>query len=175
MASLNEDDKTGLNLLKLLDGEKASHKEKNLGQGPHMSSNPVDFPSDLGSFGNEFRLPKGNFEFRSSSGVVPLEDHPLSYMGEGDVNMMEVEHENQFAMEQAYGHPPEQHGYECLNDQPNLAQELTIAQSLNAHMERNLCNLRAEYEDLKAKCEFAFSSYNSTLLDLNKSNSMRST
>ncbi|GKC68512.1 hypothetical protein Tco_1101110 [Tanacetum coccineum] len=137
------DDKTGLNLLKLLGGVKASHREKISGQRPHMFSNPVDFLSELGSFGNEFQLPKGNFEFGSSSGVVPLKDHPLSYMGRGD-------------------------GYECLDDQPNLAQELAIAQSLNADMERNLCNLQAENEDLKAKYELAFSSYNIRLLDLNK-------
>ncbi|GJZ71221.1 hypothetical protein Tco_0635072 [Tanacetum coccineum] len=116
MSSLDDvDDKTGLNLLKLLDGEKALHGEKSPGQGPLMISNPVDFPTDLGSFGNEFRLPKGNFEFGSSSGV------------------------------------------------------LAIAQSLNADMERILCNLRAENEDLKAKCESTFSSYNNTLSDLNKS------
>ncbi|GJY13907.1 hypothetical protein Tco_0383216, partial [Tanacetum coccineum] len=126
-ASPNEDDNTGLNLLKLLDGEKASYGEKTLGQGPHVSSNPVNFPLDLDSYGNEFWLPKGNFEFGSSSGVVSLEDHPLSYMAEG-----------------------------------------ILAQSLNADMERNLCNLWAENEDLKAKCEFVFSSYNNTLLDLNK-------
>ncbi|GJT66913.1 hypothetical protein Tco_1018393 [Tanacetum coccineum] len=75
-------DKTGLNLLKLLDGEKASHEEK---------------------------TPRKNSRTR----------------------------------------------------------ELAIAQSLNADMERSLCNLRAENEDLKAKCEL--SSYNSMLLDLNKS------
>ncbi|GKA64464.1 hypothetical protein Tco_0764070 [Tanacetum coccineum] len=121
------DDKTGLNLLKLLDGEKASHEEKTPRQGSHVFFNPVDFPSDLGSFGNEFWLPKRIFKFGSSFGV----------------------------------------GYECLNDQPNLAQELAIAQSLNADMERSLCNLWAENENLKAKCEL--SSYNSTLLDLNKS------
>ncbi|GJS45196.1 hypothetical protein Tco_0595317, partial [Tanacetum coccineum] len=113
-ASPNKDDNTGLNLLKLLD--------------------------NLDSFGNEFRLPKENFEFGSSSGVVSLEDHPLSHIGGGDVNITNMEHENQFGKEQAYGHPPKQQGYECLNDQPNLASELAIAQSLNADMERNLCN-----------------------------------
>ncbi|GKE56646.1 hypothetical protein Tco_1495831 [Tanacetum coccineum] len=100
----------------LLDGEKSFHEEKKSGQGPHVFSNPVDFPSNLGSFGNEFRLSKGNFEFESSSGVVPLEDHPLSYMGGGDVNMTEMEHENQFGTGQAYSYPPRQQGYECLND-----------------------------------------------------------
>ncbi|GJX86672.1 hypothetical protein Tco_0337446 [Tanacetum coccineum] len=152
MESPNKDDKTGLNLLKLLDGEKASHGEKTLGQGPHVSPNPVDFPSDLGSFGNKFRLPKGNFEFGSSSGVASLEDHPLSYMGGGDVNMTKMKHENQFGVEQAYGHPSEQQGYGCLNNQPDFAQELAIAQSLNANMEQSLCNLQAKNEDLKAKC-----------------------
>ncbi|GJU00332.1 hypothetical protein Tco_1110670 [Tanacetum coccineum] len=169
MASLDEDDKTGLNLLKLLDGEKASHGEKSPGQGPPMISNPVDFPTDLGSFGNEFQLPKGNFKFGSSSGVIPLKDHPPSYIGEGDVNMTEMEHENQSGAEQAYGHPLEQQGFGCLNNQPDFAQALAISQSLNADMERSLCNLRAENEDLKAKCELAFSSYNNTSSDLNKS------
>ncbi|GJX83151.1 hypothetical protein Tco_0332632 [Tanacetum coccineum] len=117
----------GVNLLKLLDGKKASHGEKTLGQGPHMLSNLVDLPSDLGSFGNEFELPKGNFEFGSSFGVFGME------------------------MEQAYGNPHEQQGYKCLNDQPNLVQELAIAQSLNADMEHILCNLRVENEGLKAK------------------------
>ncbi|GJZ69129.1 hypothetical protein Tco_1023528 [Tanacetum coccineum] len=87
---------------------------------------------------------KGNFGFGSSSSVVPLEDHPLSYIGEGDVKMMEMEHENQFGAEQAYGHPPEQQGY-------------------------SLCNLRAENKYIKAKCKLAFSSNNSMLMDLNKS------
>nr|GEU52231.1 hypothetical protein [Tanacetum cinerariifolium] len=92
MASPNEDDKTGVNLLKLFDGEKGSHGEKTSGQGPHMLSNSVDFPSYLGSFGNEFELPKWNFEFGSSFGVVLLEDHRLSYTGRWDVNMTEMEH-----------------------------------------------------------------------------------
>ncbi|GKB16795.1 hypothetical protein Tco_0850718 [Tanacetum coccineum] len=155
--------------MKLLDGEKASHGEKTLGQGPYVSPNPVDFPSDMGSFGNKFRLPKGNFEFGSSSGMASLKDHPLSYIGGGDVNMTETEYENQFGVEQAYGHPPEQQGYACLNNQPDFEQDLAIAQSLNADMEQSLCNLRAENKDLKAKCELAFSSYNNMLLDLNKS------
>ncbi|GKF54603.1 hypothetical protein Tco_0164943, partial [Tanacetum coccineum] len=93
------DDKTCLNLLNLLDGEKASHEEKTSGQGPHVLSNLVGFSSDLSSFGNEFWLPKGNFNVRSSSGVVPLEDHPLSYISGGDVTMTEMEHENQFGAE----------------------------------------------------------------------------
>ncbi|GJQ94910.1 hypothetical protein Tco_0006049 [Tanacetum coccineum] len=126
--------------------------------GPHMFSNPVE-------------LPKGNLKFGSSYGVVLLEDHRLSYIGGGYLNMPEMEHGNQFGMEmeEAYGNPPEHQGYKCLNDQPNLAQELAIAQSLNVDMKQNLCNLRAENEDLKAKCELALSSYNSTLLDLNMS------
>ncbi|GKE01241.1 hypothetical protein Tco_1389224 [Tanacetum coccineum] len=152
MSSLDDvDDKTGLNLLKLLDGEKALHGEKSPGQGPLMISNPVDFPTDLGLFGNEFRLPKGNFEFGSSSGVIPLEDHPHSYIGGGDMNMTEMEHENTFGAKQAYDHPLKQQGFGCLNNQPDFAQVLAIAQSLNADMERILCNLRAENEDLKAK------------------------
>ncbi|GJY41316.1 hypothetical protein Tco_0428586 [Tanacetum coccineum] len=72
-----------VNLLKLLDGKKASHGEKTLVQGPHMLSNLVDLPSDLGSFGNEFEIPKGNFEFGSSFGVVPLEDHRFPTRAEG--------------------------------------------------------------------------------------------
>ncbi|GJT25575.1 hypothetical protein Tco_0895512 [Tanacetum coccineum] len=103
------------------------------------------------------------------SGVAPLEDNPFSYMGGGDVNMTEMEHENQFGTGQAYSYPPRQQGYECQMINPILHKELAIAQSLNADMERSLYNLRAENEDLKAKCELAFSSYNSTLLDLNKS------
>ncbi|GKB52259.1 hypothetical protein Tco_0903012 [Tanacetum coccineum] len=122
MSSPNDvDDKTGLNLLKLLDGEKASHGEKSPGQGPHMISHPIDFPTDLGSF-----------------------DHPPSYISGGDVNMTEMEHENQFGAEQAYDHPLEQQGFGCLNNQPDFAQALAIAQSLNADMEQSLCNLQAE-------------------------------
>ncbi|GJY63564.1 hypothetical protein Tco_0465024 [Tanacetum coccineum] len=103
MASLNEDDKTGLNLLKLLDGEKASQGKKTLGHGPHVSSNPVFH----------------------QNGALSTILFPIWAEGK-------MEHENQFGVEQAYGHPSDQ-------------------------------------QDLKAKCDFAFLSYNSTLLDLNKS------
>ncbi|PWA50477.1 arf GTPase activating protein [Artemisia annua] len=120
----------------------------------------------MGSFGREFELPKGNFEYGSSSRVVPLEDLHLPYMGGKDVNMAEADHGNHFGqdMGKGFGNPPDQQGY-----QPNLAQELALARALNMGMEQNLGNLQAENEDIKVKYESMLTSYNNTVSDLTKS------
>lgn len=154
---------SGTNLLALFNGG----KDVSLQASP-VVPNPTDFPSDLSSYGNEFELPKGKFEFGSGSGASPLEECHKCNRSEKDMDMMDMEHASQFAtgMDQGYGSLTEQQGYPLNNQLTTTVQELAAAQ-LNADIERDMNSLRAENEELMAKCELAFSSYNTTVTELN--------
>ena len=139
-------------------------------QGSPVVSHSTDFPLDLGSYGKEFRLPKGNFEFGSGSGVLPLEGCLQCNRSGNDKDMMDMEHASQFASgtDQGRRSNTEQQGYDPLNNQLTTTMQELVAAQLNANMERDMNSLRAENEELKAKCELAFSSYNTTVAELNR-------
>ncbi|PWA56174.1 kinesin 4 [Artemisia annua] len=155
------DDKTCVNFLKLLDGGEVSHggnasiQEVSHGgnasiQESLITTHPADFPSDMGSFSREFELPKRNFEFGSSSHMIPLEDFLLPYVGGKDVNMAETEHGNQFGQEigQAKNEDLKVKYESTLTSYNNTLSDLTKSKQLGVNLSNTLARVYKEKYEL---------------------------